>query len=121
MSTLLGLMSITMVMASFYAMRSWGLWLSGNQRMGGPLPPGVAPPGTTGRAAGLPASAIHSLPVVIFESASTFFSELGGLCWGKGQQAGLLADLPVPSTPCPSLFSCLQVRCLWQAGVGVES
>lgn len=71
-STLLGLMSITMVIASFYAMRSWGLWLSGNQRMAGTLPPGVAPPGTTGRAAGLPASAIHSLPVVIFESASAF-------------------------------------------------
>uniref|UniRef100_A0A7R9YWX4 RING-type E3 ubiquitin transferase n=1 Tax=Chlamydomonas euryale TaxID=1486919 RepID=A0A7R9YWX4_9CHLO len=69
LSALLGLLMVAVVMASFYVMRSWGLWLSDLQ-VG---PNGQLEQGAGGRAQanqGLPATVIRRMPVIVFDGSA---------------------------------------------------
>eukprot|EP00775_Hariotina_reticulata_P009675 gene9675-9833_t len=74
MSAFLGFMALTVVLATFYVMRSWSVWLG--RAHGRRLPAelgfgGAGFPGQGSGQDGLPACAIHALPVLVYEGKTS--------------------------------------------------
>ncbi|KAG2434233.1 hypothetical protein HXX76_007958 [Chlamydomonas incerta] len=112
MSAFLGLLALGVVLATFYVMRSWSMWITGMHHRGMavngvPAAPGGQQPGTAPRPPqqqdhGLPPDALRMLPVIVYEppaskartsasasgepslAASRSASLRPGGCWGPG-------------------------------------
>ncbi|KXZ55788.1 hypothetical protein GPECTOR_2g1338 [Gonium pectorale] len=104
MSAFLGVLALGVVLATFYVMRSWSMWITGmhGRSVGGAAPtgaqgagagqPGQARPGGQGPGQGhgdlgLPADALRSLPVLVFEPAKARTSR-------QGSAAASVSSLP---------------------------
>ncbi|GIL54023.1 hypothetical protein Vafri_9575 [Volvox africanus] len=94
MSAFLGVIALGVVLATFYVMRSWSMWLSGMHVRGGT--PGAGGHGGQEQAGhvrspqqqepGLPAESLRLLPVLVYESPAP---SRGGARGGSGLASGL--------------------------------
>ncbi|PNW72441.1 hypothetical protein CHLRE_16g680117v5 [Chlamydomonas reinhardtii] len=77
MSAFLGLLALGVVLATFYVMRSWSMWITGMHHRGmatngvpagpGGQHPGAAPRPPQQQDHGLPPDALRQLPVIVYE------------------------------------------------------
>ncbi|GLI68392.1 hypothetical protein VaNZ11_012778 [Volvox africanus] len=94
MSAFLGVLALGVVLATFYVMRSWSMWLSGMHIRG--VTPGAGGHGGQEQAGhvrspqqqepGLPAESLRLLPVLVYESPAP---SRGGARGGSGPASGL--------------------------------
>lgn len=89
MSAFLGFLALTVVVATFYVMRSWSNWLghTRTRRLPGDLGYALLP----GNDEGMPAAAIRALPIIVYESSSAGVAEAGQQRW-KGRGAAAAAS-----------------------------
>ncbi len=89
MSAFLGFLALTVVVATFYVMRSWSNWLghTRTRRLPGDLGYALLP----GNEEGMPAAAIRALPIIVYESSSSSAeaAECGQRWSGRGAGAAV--------------------------------